>query len=272
MIYGPELGRRDPIVRTPFELGRSSRNDWAIDQEAVSRHHARILHNGVDYVVEDLGSTNGTWVNDARVASSPLADGDVLRIGRAIFKFLEGDNVEAHFREEIFRLMTVDALTRAYNRRFFDETLEREVNRARRYARPLSVVLFDIDRMRHVNDAYGYVLGDELLRQLAGRVGENLRREDVFCRVGGEEFGVILPEINAEGAKVTAERIRGIVTSGPFMLERSALECSVSLGLACYDKSLGMDTPKDLLAAAERALAVAKSAGRNCARGPSDTP
>src|SRR5208283_2359717 len=150
------------------------------------RHHARISFDGSQYWVQDQGSTNGTFVNDEVVREQRLGDGDQIRIGRSILKFMTGENVEVHYHEEIYRLMTVDGLTQAFNRRYFNEALEREFNRTRRYGRALSLILFDIDHFKLVNDTYGHLAGDNLLRQIAAAVKPRLRREDVFARTGGE--------------------------------------------------------------------------------------
>ena len=127
VIYGPELGKRVQLGTAPFEIGRSSKNDLFLDQESISRHHARISFDGTSYWATDLGSTNGTYVNDELVHEQRLRDGDQVRIGRSILKFMTGENVEVHYHEEIYRLMTVDGLTQTFNRRYFNEALEREV-------------------------------------------------------------------------------------------------------------------------------------------------
>src|SRR5262249_7384799 len=150
-----------------FEIGRSSRSDLPIDQESISRHHARITFDGTRHVIEDLGSTNGTFVNEHSMKHSALKDGDQIKIGRSILKYMSGDNIEANYHEEIYRLMTMDALTQTHNRRYFNEALDRECQRSMRYRRALSLVLFDIDHFKQVNDTYGHVAGDSVLRQLA---------------------------------------------------------------------------------------------------------
>ncbi|RYG66211.1 FHA domain-containing protein, partial [bacterium] len=167
VTYGAELGKRVPVGRASFEIGRSSKNDLALDQEAVSRNHARITYDRTEgYRIKDLGSTNGTRVNDARLEGAHLSDGDTIKIGRTILKFMTGDNIEAHYHEEIYRLMTVDGLTRAFNKRYFEEALERECNRAKRYVRELSLLVFDLDGFRDVNAEHGNVACDAILQQL----------------------------------------------------------------------------------------------------------
>ena len=232
VIYGPELGKRMQLGSAPFAIGRSSKSDLFLDQESISRNHARITFDGAQYWVQDLRSTNGTFVNDDAVQERCLRDGDQVRVGRSILKFMTGENIEVHYHEEIYRLMTVDGLTQAFNRRYFDEALEREYNRSKRYDRALSLVLFDIDHFKRVNDTHGHLTGDHLLRQLAAAVKPRLRREDIFSRTGGEEFGILLPEIGLDGARITAEKVRRIVEATPFRHDQQMIPTTISLGVA----------------------------------------
>jgi diguanylate cyclase (GGDEF)-like protein len=261
VIYGPELGKRIQIGIAPFEVGRSSKNDLFLDEESISRHHARITFDGTQHWVADLDSTNGTFVNDVAIREQGLSDGDQVRIGRSILKFMTGENVEVQYHEEIYRLMTVDALTQVFNRRYFNEALQREFNRSRRYGRALSLILFDIDHFKRVNDTYGHLAGDNLLRQIATAVKPRLRREDVFARTGGEEFGIILPEVGLEGARTTAEKVRRIVEATPFKHERDIVPCTVSLGVAATGAEEA--SGEDLYKRADERLYEAKQGGRN---------
>ncbi len=261
VIYGPELGRRLQLGTAPFQIGRSATSDLALDQESVSRHHARITFDGGDYWIKDLKSTNGTFVNDEPTSEARLRDGDQIRVGRSILKFMTGENVEVQYHEEIYRLMTVDGLTQVFNRRFFNDALEREFNRSKRYQRALSLVVFDIDFFKRVNDTHGHLAGDNLLRQIASAVKHRLRREDIFARTGGEEFAVLLPEIGHDGARKTAEKIRGIVESTQFKHEHTVIPCTVSLGVAALQG--GETTADDLYRTADSYLYTAKQAGRN---------
>jgi diguanylate cyclase (GGDEF)-like protein len=264
VIYGPDLGKRMPLGTAPFEIGRSSKNDLFLDQESVSRQHARITYDGKSHWVQDLDSTNGTYVNDEAVREKRLRDGDLLRVGRSILKFMTGENIEVHYHEEIYRLMTVDGLTQAYNRRYFDEALEREFNRSRRYSRDLSLIAMDIDFFKRVNDTYGHLAGDSLLRQLAAAVKPKLRRDDIFARTGGEEFGVLLPEIPLEAARLIAEKVRRIVETTTFRHEQLVIPCTVSLGVAMLG---GDDAAESLYRRADERLYEAKQRGRNRVEG-----
>ncbi len=273
VIYGSDLGRRIPLGAGDFEIGRSSASDLALDQESVSRHHARITRGGAasgrslsaanaaPYMIADLGSTNGTYVNDTAVTERKLKDGDQIKVGHSIMKFMTGDNVEHSYHEEIYRLMTVDGLTQVFNKRYFTEALEREFNRCRRYKRDLSLMIIDIDFFKIKNDEYGHVAGDALLKQMATAVNEKLRREDIFARVGGEEFAVILPEVGIVAALVTAEKVRAIVEESRFTFDQVTMACTVSVGLATTVDSTG--GPEELYGVADAALYSAKKNGRN---------
>jgi diguanylate cyclase (GGDEF)-like protein len=264
VIYGTDLGRRVPLTRSSFTIGRSSKSDLSIDQESVSRRHARISFNGRSHVIVDMRSKNGTYVNDELVAEKALKHGDQVKVGRSILKFMDGSNVEASYHEEIYRLMTVDGLTQIYNRRYFTEALERECNRAVRYKRKLSVALFDIDHFKAINDEFGHVAGDSVLRQLAAAVTGKLREQDIFARVGGEEFGVLLPEVGMEGARTTADKVRRVVETAAFTFEQAKIRCTLSAGVATAgDKP----EPVALYRAADEALYRAKQKGRNRAEG-----
>ncbi len=262
VIYGPELGKRAALGQGSFEIGRSSRCDLPIDQESISRNHARILWDGQRHVIEDLGSTNGTFVNETVVKRTPLKDGDQIKVGRSILKYMSGDNIEANYHEEIYRLMTMDALTQTHNRRYFNEALEREYNRSLRYRRALSLLLFDIDHFKKINDTYGHVAGDSVLRQLAMVVKPRLRQQDVLARVGGEEFAVLLPEVDSAGARVAAEKVRKLVEAARFVIEQDKeFGCTVSVGLTTFDARV--TAPGMLYELADKSLYAAKNGGRN---------
>src|SRR6266568_9084814 len=157
VIYGLELGRKYNLDQANVIIGRSSKSDVQIDQESVSRNHAKIINTGKSIILRDLGSTNGTYVNDQLIDEYVLRDGDFIKIGRTIFKFLSGGNIENAYHEEIYLLTTVDGLTQIYNKRYFLETLEREISRAHRYHRDLALILFDIDFFKNVNDTHGHL-------------------------------------------------------------------------------------------------------------------
>ncbi|MCP3100412.1 GGDEF domain-containing protein [Myxococcus sp. K15C18031901] len=262
VIYGLDLGRKFDLTREETLIGRSSRSDIQIDQESVSRNHAAISNTREGVRIRDEGSTNGTFINDELVEGErELRNGDLVKIGRTIFKYIAGGNIEAAYHDEIYRLTTMDGLTQIYNRRYFDEQLDREISRSRRYERTLSLVLMDIDHFKAVNDRYGHLAGDSVLKQLASTVRTRIRREDVFARYGGEEFGILLPEVALPGAKQLAEKVRRLVEKQRFEFDRQAIPVTISLGVAVLE-SLHRE-PGDLVRAADERLFDAKSSGRN---------
>jgi two-component system cell cycle response regulator len=263
VIYGLELGRKYNLDIANVNLGRSSKSDVQIDQESVSRNHARIINTGKSMILRDLGSTNGTYVNDQLIDEYVLRDGDFVKIGRTIFKFLSGGNIENSYHEEIYRLTTVDGLTQVHNRRFFLEQLEREVSRARRYRRDLSLILFDVDRFKSINDSHGHLAGDYVLTQLATVVRGKIRREDLFARYGGEEFTIVLPEIDAPNAIAFAEKVRRLVERAPFKFEDTKIPVTISIGVTTLADEIDAS---ELIKRADDKLYEAKEAGRNCVK------
>ncbi|XXF75010.1 GGDEF domain-containing protein [Myxococcaceae bacterium GXIMD 01537] len=262
VIYGLDLGRKYELAKNDIQIGRSSKADIQIDQESVSRNHAHITNNTQGVHIRDLGSTNGTFVNDEAVQGQrELRNGDLVKIGRTIFKYIAGGNIEAAYHDEIYRLTTMDGLTQIYNRRYFEEALDRELSRSRRYERVLSLVMFDIDHFKQVNDRFGHLAGDYVLKQLASVVRTRIRREDVFARYGGEEFGVLLPEVDTGGARQLAEKIRRLVEKQRFEFDKHAIPVTVSVGVATLAPN--HREPGDLVRTADAKLYEAKAHGRN---------
>jgi two-component system cell cycle response regulator len=163
---------------------------------------------------------------------------------------------------ELEQLAYRDELTGLANRRFAVRQLQAEISRARRHGQALSVVIFDADRFKSLNDRHGHLAGDEVLRGLGDRLRGRLREEDVVARFGGEEFLVILPDTGAEGAAAVAEDVRAAVAAEPFPVGRFALRLTVSAGHATW---AGEDLER-LVGRADRGLYAAKDAGRDCVR------
>ena len=165
VIYGLDLGRKYELNQPEILIGRSSKSDIQVDQESISRSHAKIVNDAGRMAIQDQGSTNGTYVNDTLIDGEyALRNGDLIKIGRTIFKFIAGGNIEAAYHEEIYRLTTMDGLTQIFNRRYFEEALGREVSRCCRYNRQMSLVLLDIDQFKRINDTFGHLAGDYVLR------------------------------------------------------------------------------------------------------------
>ncbi|HUP62935.1 MAG TPA: GGDEF domain-containing protein [Thermoanaerobaculia bacterium] len=260
-IYGGPLGRRVELTGGAITIGRDDENRISVDLNTVSRRHSRVFSDGAQHFVEDLESTNGTFVNDREVDTpTALRNGDLIKCGGAVFKFIEGGNVEALYHEEIHRLTLIDGLTQIANKRHFTEFLERELARAVRHQRPLALLMFDIDHFKQVNDGHGHLAGDRVLCGVAALVAHEVRREELFARWGGEEFAVVLPETAIDGAARFGERLRHIVEEASFVYDEEPLRVTVSVGATALAAGDSLET---FVERADALLGRAKQGGRN---------
>ena len=263
LIYPPgsELGRRYELRgQDEVVIGRGADCGIQVDRDSVSRKHAKVMRAGERWQVVDLNSTNGSYVNDSQITECALRDGDLLKIGNAIFKFLVGGNVESSYHEEIYRMTIIDGLTQAYNKRFFIENLEKEIPRCTRHQRPLSLLMFDIDHFKKINDEHGHLTGDFVLREMARRIRTRVRKEEVFARYGGEEFALTLPETAREAAMKVAEDIRKLVANESFEFEGDRIPVTISVGVATIVNEVAPDA---FIKTADENLYKAKKSGRN---------
>ena len=164
--------------------------------------------------------------------------------------------------ERLEQLAITDSLTGIYNRRYFHERFEHEFERAVRYGLPFSCVIFDIDDFKQVNDTYGHLIGDEVLKEVAQCMISCTRRVDILARYGGEEFVILLPQTDLEGASIEAERIRSVFEKHAFSEIPETRKVTISVGVATLDSS-AMKVSNDLLNAADMALYEAKNSGKN---------
>ncbi|MBX5484593.1 MAG: GGDEF domain-containing protein [Myxococcaceae bacterium] len=261
-ILGPELGKRHILDDDEFTIGRDVKNNIVVDMDNVSRRHARIFLKDGRFFVCDLGSTNGTYLNDEEVLEeTPLRSGDYVKVGGSIFKFLSGGNIESLYHEEIYRLTIVDGLTQIANKRYFLEFLEREMGRCHRYNRALSLIMFDIDHFKKINDTHGHLAGDYVLRELAATIKPRIRKEECFARYGGEEFAMVMPEAGGENARRFAEKVRKMIEDRPFEFEGKNIPVTISVGVA--DMTADMTEPHQFIKVADGNLYKAKKGGRN---------
>ena len=267
LYSGSEPGRRFTLADGTLALGRAPDCPVLLDSAGTSRRHAELQVAGGVVQLRDLGSVNGTHVNECRLTDTvTLKDGDMLRLGDVLLKFFHSHSVEALLHDRIYRLATVDAGTEVFSKRYVTDALEREIRRARRSARPLSVLCIDLDHFKTVNDQWGHNAGDQVLRETAAAMHASLRAGDILGRVGGEEFLVVLPETTLADARVLAERVRGALAARCITLqmpdggERDHQQ-TASLGVA--ELSATMKGALELLGAADARLYEAKHGGRN---------
>jgi two-component system cell cycle response regulator len=259
---GADMGRRYPLSGRTITVGRGDNCDVRIPDQSVSRAHARVECAQDGYEVTDLQSTNGTFVNDTPVMARRLSDGDYVRVGNCIYRFLAGGNVEADYHEEIYRLTIMDALTETHNKRSLFQFLDHELARSERHQRPLALVMIDIDHFKALNDRLGHLAGDATLRELAACVRAYVRKTDLFARYGGEEFALVLPETTYDGALTCAEQMRQLVETHPFRFEEENYQVTISLGVAATTGDATL-TPAGFISLADANLYAAKREGRN---------
>jgi two-component system cell cycle response regulator len=259
---GPDMGKRHTLNNQAIILGRDPECEIHVADSAVSRRHVSLTPDAEGYAAEDLNSTNGTYINDQLIRLARLVDGDYLRIGSSIFRFLSGGNIEADYHQVIYELTIRDALTEVHNKKFLIDFLDRELVRSARHNRPLSVVMLDIDHFKKINDTRGHLCGDHALRELSARIKATIRRDELFARFGGEEFTIVLPETPRDGAIQVAERVRLLIADQPFAFDGELFDVTISLGVATTMGDEGM-TSAGLLDLADQNLYQAKKEGRN---------
>jgi diguanylate cyclase (GGDEF)-like protein len=262
VIHGEGLGKRVDLGEDTVVIGRSHEADLRIAHASVSRRHCEVWRRGADCYVRDLGATNRTRLNDRPVEEASLVDGDHITIGESILKFIGEGSVEARYHEEVYQVATHDALTQLCNRRHFSEIIDKEISRAQRRQRPLTLCIIDVDLFKPINDRYGHIAGDSVLRQLGDIMRQHVRCDDIAARIGGEEFAVLLPESGVEAAATFADRLRLAVAAAGFQIGDDLLQgMTVSIGVAAL--APGREDRSALMAAADAALYRAKAQGRN---------
>ena len=182
-----------------------------------------------------------------------------VRAGKRIVD-LQKELMETNRRLEL--LSITDGLTKLHNHRYFQDELARAFDESKRYERPLSLAMIDIDFFKKVNDTYGHAVGDEILKGVAQLYKSSVRSTDLVARYGGEEFAVMMPETNLDDALIFAEQIRALIESTQMTTQAGPLNVTVSIGVASVPHSR-IPKPKELIVAADKALYRAKKAGRN---------
>jgi two-component system cell cycle response regulator len=264
MLAGPDLGRSIDLPPGEITIGREARCEVVLPLGGVSRVHCSLRSDATGVWLRDLGSTNGTRRNGESLPPQEdvqLEMGDLVAVGGAIFKLLDGASPESQYHERVFETMALDGLTQVRNRRALEDALEAEFARSRRHGHTLSLLLVDIDHFKGVNDRHGHLAGDAVLKRIAALLNEHGRRENCTARYGGDEFAVLLAETTLAGAMIFAERVRGAVEAEEIAFGDERIHVTVSAGVAEWTRA--MSGPEDLIALADTALYRAKNAGRN---------
>jgi diguanylate cyclase (GGDEF)-like protein len=224
VLAGPNVGEMYPVEGVESFVGRGTNATIRLGDDSISRRHVRIVVDGNDVRIEDLGSANGTILNGERVAAAPLRDGDKIQLGSTtILKFTYHDKLEEAFQRQMYDSALRDGLTKVFNKKHMLDRLTVEFAFARRHQTPLAVVMIDIDHFKNVNDTCGHLAGDHVLSKLAATVQAVLRTEDVFGRYGGEEFAILCRGAAPLAAGIVAERVRATVQQTSFAHEGRAI-------------------------------------------------
>lgn len=265
MLTGPTPGAVYATEANPSFIGRDSDCAIRISDGALSRIHARITSKDHVFWLSDEGSTNGTFLNGVRLESAvQLKSGDRIQLGgETVLKVAIHDAEEQETSFRLYEAAVRDPLTMLYNRRYLEERLESEYAFAARHTTPLSVLIFDIDYFKKINDSLGHPAGDVVLREVAQGVDRMLRKEDLTCRYGGEEFVIVARGIDSHASTTVGERVRHKVEQLDIRWESQPVPVTVSIGVATMDTAHSFATSSALLAAADRALYHSKNNGRN---------
>lgn len=265
LIGPPELiGRQWVLEQGEFTLGRSLNAQIQINDPSLSRSHARLIISNQSVSLEDLDSTNGTAIEgNALTKSQPanLQDNNYIQVGNVIFKYLEEGNIDSVASQQSFRRAQYDGLTDSYNKRAFLEMIPCTFLRAKTNKLSLSMIVFDLDQFKILNDTYGHHTGDQVLKNVVALIKTQLRPSDFLARYGGEEFIVVLSDTDLQKAMEVAERLRTIIHNQELLINQQLIKTAISLGTA--ELRPAIKTWEELFETCDKALYQAKQQGRN---------
>jgi two-component system, cell cycle response regulator len=242
-------------------IGRRPECDIRVRERAVSGIHAEIIRVRDTVTINDLASTNGTLVNGMRIRTPvPLMQGNLLKLGNCVFRYVDS-LLEVEFTEALHARGITDALTGAYNKSYLVARLGFLIDTASE-SRPVSVITFDFDQFKQVNDQFGHAAGDHILRETSSLIASSfVRPADVFARMGGEEFVIALPDTSTDAANEVAEKIRSTFETRTFDFAGAAIHLTASFGVCSATSAV--EQPEALLARADELLYRSKREGRN---------
>jgi two-component system cell cycle response regulator len=271
ILSGMNAGQVFALDGTDHVIGRGTEADLWVEDGGVSRRHARISCRADGrYFVEDLGSTNGTFIASQRVQTCEIKSGDRVQLGPTIIlRFAITDDAEEELQRRLYESSTRDALTRAYNRKYLTERLTAEVAYSRRHKVRLAVILIDLDDFKAINDGYGHLAGDMVLRLVSAQMQRLIRVEDLLARYGGEEFIILARSTGKTEAVRLAERIRQAISELDIPLTERSIRTTLSIGVASLADVAPEGGPTELVALSDARLYRAKADGKNrvCSEG-----
>jgi diguanylate cyclase (GGDEF)-like protein len=262
IMAGPRSGEKIPLIKEHTVIGRQQDVEIPIEDILISRRHAEVARdNHGTPVLRDLDSKNGTFCNEEKIREKRLGEGDLIRVGGVILKYVGPDRVEIGDPGEGPEPTRRDALTGLLDTQSFSRHLGRHLARCKNLHSPLSLGLIDLDAFGKINEAGGRSAGDRLLKETADLFKNAIRPTDLLSRYDEDAFSLILPLTNLMGARIVGERIRGLVASHLFQIEDRNWSVTVSIGMA--ERRGGIEDLTTLIGRAENALGRAKHMGRN---------
>ncbi len=264
LVVGGELnGSLFDLIGSSVSVGRSADNTIPLDFNGISRYHFKLNADGTEFILEDLGSKNGTFLNNKKVeGSAKLNKGDIIKIGAVALKYLPKGDTERLTYDKLNMEANTDKHTGCFNKGYFNNKINLEVNKSKVTGEPLSLIVFDLDHFKKLNDNFGHDAGDFVLKEMASLIRNNgIRENDIFARYGGEEFVILLPKTNIKQSFEIAERLRKLIEAKEFIYDGKRLPVTASIGVADYRQ--GVLTGTDLFKRADEAVYKSKQGGRN---------
>jgi two-component system, cell cycle response regulator len=244
-------------------IGRNPDCTIPLDFHGISRRHFTISVDDSEALLTDLQSANGTYLNNNKVTTPViLKRGDMIKIGSVAMKFLPKGDPERLTYDKLLEEAHTDGLTKCYNKAYFNNALELEVKKSKVTGKPLTLLVFDLDHFKKVNDNYGHDAGDYVLKEMSHIIRDHgIRQGDILARYGGEEFCILLPNTNLKQGFEIAERLRNLIQKHEFIYDGKRLPVTASIGTADYRQ--GVNTGTDLFKRADSAVYKSKEGGRN---------
>ncbi len=266
IIRGNPTSHRFFLDKDEMTIGRDPSAEISISDQLISRKHAKVTRKDGTVSIEDLKSSNGTVINGSKLeANSPrvLAKEDMIKLGNTILKFLPAGHIEIVYYGNLNQAANTDPMTKCFNKGYFLEAIEAEVKRARALSSPLTLIFFDLDHFKKVNDTYGHDAGDFVLKEFTSLVRNSglYKQKDIFARYGGEEFCLLMPGVTSSEAAKIAEEIRGKVHLHEFNYEGKRIPVTTSLGVS--ELKSDTESANELIKSSDKALYTSKESGRN---------
>ncbi len=244
-------------------VGRNPDCSIPLDFHGISRRHFTISVDEREVLLTDLQSANGTYLNNNKVTTPVvLKKGDMIKIGAVALKFLPKGDPERLTYDKLLEEAHTDGLTKCYNKAYFNTALELEIKKSKVTGKPLTLIIFDLDHFKKLNDTYGHDAGDYVLKEKSRIIRDHgIRQGDIFARYGGEEFCILLPNTNLKQGFEIAERLRNLIQKHEFIYDGKRLPVTASVGIADYRQ--GVNNGTDLFKRADKAVYMSKDGGRN---------